>query len=58
MSLYRGHVLCPECGKGSFYLENWETYVSVTCRGCGYKMRELDASWFSDYPQWNIEDPK
>jgi hypothetical protein len=36
-----GPVVCPRCRSDEFRLEDWETYISVLCRGCGAKVGEL-----------------
>lgn len=53
MSEFKGHLGCPRCGKGKFHMEDWDTYVSVTCLGCGYKMGEADPAKFAGMPVWN-----
>lgn len=41
MSSLLGPRVCPRCRSDEFRLEDWETYTSVLCRGCGLKMGEL-----------------
>jgi hypothetical protein len=49
MSNLLGPVTCPRCRGDEFRLENWETYVSILCRGCGAKAGEL-SNTFSSAP--------
>lgn len=41
MSVYKGYVSCPGCGRNEFIIHNWDTYLSVLCRWCHHKMGEL-----------------
>ena len=45
-------ILCPDCKYNKFHLEEQEDCVQVTCSRCSYVMRELDVSWFAEFPRW------
>ena len=34
-----------------FYLEDWQFFVAVTCTYCGFRLRELDISFFTEFPR-------
>ena len=42
MSQYLHDLACPQCGSLVFRLEDWATYISVLCTGCGHKAGELE----------------
>ena len=52
---HKGKILCPQCGKGSFFLDDEGTHVTVSCRSCGFELRQLDCSWFAEFPRWRYE---
>ena len=51
----KGKILCPQCSKGSFFLDDEGTHVTVSCRSCGFELRQLDCSWFAEFPRWRHE---
>jgi hypothetical protein len=55
MSTYLGFTHCPACGGVQFRLEDWHTYVSVTCTADGHKMGELAPA---GTPVWTLGQPQ
>ena len=59
MSKIIGRLVCPTCEKGSFHVDEradgHRTYISVTCRRCGYEIGELDLSGFTGIPRITLE---
>lgn len=49
MSELAGPAVCPRCRCDEFRMEDWTTYTSVLCRGCGAKAGEL-SNTFSSAP--------